>query len=284
MIDAPWPDPPAPLPAPVADSHCHMDHRITGGLLIDVAEALDAAGAVGVNRVVQIGCDLDSSRWAVDAARRHDAVVAAVALHPNDAARLDDEVLDSALSVIDELAADPAVRAVGETGLDYFRTGAELRPRQQRSFRAHIDIAKRRDRTLVIHDRDSHDDVLAVLDDEGVPDRVVMHCFSGDADFAEKCLERGAFLSFSGTVTFKNAPYLREALAVTPLDRLLVETDAPFLTPEPYRGRPNASFLIPHTVRRMAEVLDADLESLCRQIDANTDRAFGGSWPVHRGR
>lgn len=282
VIDA-WPDAPAPLPSPVADSHCHMDHRIKGGLLIETGEALDAAAAVGVNRVVQIGCDLESSRWAVDAARRFDAVVAAVAIHPNDAARLDDSLLDETLSAIDGLAADPAVRAVGETGLDYFRTGAEGRPRQQRSFRAHIAMAKRHDRTLVIHDRDSHDDVLAVLDDEGLPDRVVMHCFSGGPEFAKECLERGAFLSFAGTVTFKNAPYLREALSIAPLEQLLVETDAPFLTPEPYRGRPNASFLIPHTVRLMADVLDVDLETLCRQLNENTDRAFGGSWPPHPG-
>ncbi|MBM9461988.1 TatD family hydrolase [Aeromicrobium sp. YIM 150415] len=279
-----WPEAPAPLPAPVVDNHCHLDHRIKGGLLIPVEEALDRAAAVGVTRIVQVGCDLESSEWAVEAAREHDAVVAAVAMHPNDAARMDDSVLDGALSRIDELAADPAVRAVGETGLDYFRTGPEGRPRQQRSFREHIAIATRHDRTLVIHDRDAHDDVLAVLDDTGIPDRVVMHCFSGGPEFALECLERGAFLSFAGTVTFKNAEYLREALRVTPLDRVLVETDAPFLTPEPYRGRPNASFLVPHTVRRIADVLDLDLVSLCRQIDENTSRAFGGPWASHGGQ
>lgn len=274
-----WPDAPEPLPSPVVDNHCHLDHRVRGGLVIPTEEALDRAAAVGVTRVVQVGCDLPSSRWAVDAARRFESVVAAVAMHPNDAARLDDDVLDGALSQIDEMAADPAVRAVGETGLDYFRTGPELRPRQHRSFREHIRIAKRHDRTLVIHDRDAHDDVLAVLDDEGVPDRVVMHCFSGGPEFARECLERGAFLSFAGTVTFKNAAYLRDALQVTPLDRILVETDAPFLTPEPHRGRPNASFLVPHTVRLIAEVLDVDLRTLCEQINATTDRAFGGPWP-----
>lgn len=274
-----WPDAPEPLPSPVVDNHCHLDHRVRGGLVIPTEEALDRAAAVGVTRIVQVGCDLPSSRWAVDAARRFASVVAAVAMHPNDAARLDDVMLDGALSQIDEMAADPVVRAVGETGLDYFRTGPELRPRQHRSFREHIRIAKRHDRTLVIHDRDAHDDVLAILDDEGVPDRVVMHCFSGGPDFARECLERGAFLSFAGTVTFKNAAYLREALQVTPLDRILVETDAPFLTPEPHRGRPNASFLVPHTVRLIAEVLKVDLTTLCEQINATTDRAFGGPWP-----
>ncbi|RLV56570.1 TatD family deoxyribonuclease [Aeromicrobium phragmitis] len=277
-----WPDAPEPLPSPVVDNHCHLDHRIRGGLLIPTDEALDRAAEVGVTRVVQVGCDVPSSRWAVDAARQFASVVAAVAMHPNDAARLDDSVLDGALSQIDEMAGDPVVRAVGETGLDYFRTGPELRPRQHRSFREHIRIAKRHDRTLVIHDRDAHEDVLAILDDEGVPDRVVMHCFSGGPEFARDCLERGAFLSFAGTVTFKNAAYLRDALQVTPLDRILVETDAPFLTPEPHRGRPNASFLVPHTVRLIADELDVELATLCEQISANTDRAFGGSWPSRR--
>lgn len=272
-----WPEAPAPLPRPVVDNHCHLDTRIRGGALIPVDEALDRAAAVGVTRTVQVGCDLEGSRWAVEVARAQPSVVAAVAMHPNDAAR--SETLEADLAEIDRLAADPVVRAVGETGLDYFRTGADLRPLQHHSFREHIRIAKRHDRTLVIHDRDAHDDVLAILDDEGVPERVVMHCFSGDADFARRCVERGAYLSFAGTVTFKNAAYLREALRITPRDRILVETDAPFLTPMPHRGEPNASFLIPHTVRFMAEVLEAPVEELCEAIDANTDRAFGGHWP-----
>ena len=276
-----WPEAPEPLPSPVVDNHCHLDHRIRGGLLIGVEEALARAAAVGVTRIVQVGCDLESSRWAVNTATAHPSVVAAVALHPNDAARLDD--LDSALAEIDRLAADPVVRAVGETGLDYFRTGTDGRPAQQRSFREHIAIAKRHDRTLVIHDRDAHDDVLAVIDEVGAPDRWVMHCFSGDADFARACVERGAHLSFAGTVTFKNAQNLRDALQVTPLERILVETDAPFLTPTPHRGKPNASFLVPLTVRFMAGELGVDLTDLCRAIDANTDAAFGGSWPQFQG-
>lgn len=278
----PWPDAPEPLPSPVVDNHCHLDHRIKGGLVIDVDDALDRAAAVNVNRIVQVGCDLEGSRWAVETARAHPAVVAAVALHPNEAPLLDaDGTLDAALAEIDALAQDPQVRAVGETGLDYFRTGPDGRDAQHRSFRAHVAVAKRHDRTLVIHDRDAHDDVLALLDDEGVPERTVMHCFSGDADVARRCLDRGAYLSFSGTVTFKNAEPLREALAITPTDRILVETDAPFLTPMPHRGRPNASFLVPLTVRFMAEFLGRSVDDLCRAIDENTDRAFGGSWQQH---
>ncbi|MFT4189638.1 MAG: TatD family hydrolase [Aeromicrobium sp.] len=280
--DWPWPDAPEPLPHPVVDNHCHLDHRIKGGLLIDVPDALDRAAAVGVPRIVQVGCDLEGSRWAVEAARAHEPVVAAVALHPNEAPLLAEKgELDSAIAEIDALAADPHVRAVGETGLDYFRTGEGGRETQHHSFREHIRIAKKHDRALVIHDRDAHADVLAILDDEGLPERTVFHCFSGDAGFARACVERGAYLSFSGTVTFSNAPELRDALKITPADRVLVETDAPFLTPTPHRGRPNASFLIPFTLRNMAETRGDDLADLCRQIDENTDRAFGGPWPRH---
>ncbi|MBD8608001.1 TatD family hydrolase [Aeromicrobium sp. CFBP 8757] len=283
-----WPDAPEALPLPVVDNHCHLDHRayskaVEGGLLIPVDEALDRAAAVGVTRVVQVGCDLEGSRWAVETARTHDSVVAAVALHPNEAPLLAEAGrLDDALAEIDRLAGSgDHVRAVGETGLDYFRTGEDGRDAQHVSFREHVRIAKRHDKTLVIHDRDAHDDVLAVLDAEGVPDRTVMHCFSGDADFARECLDRGAYLSFAGTVTFKNAENLREALRVTPIDRILVETDAPFLTPSPHRGQPNASFLIPLTVRFMAGVAGISVDDLCRAIDANTSRAFGGPW-AHR--
>lgn len=274
-----WPEIPAPLPSPVVDNHCHLDHAIAGGRQLEVNEALDLAASVGVSRIVQVGCDVDSSRWAVEAARHYPSVVAAVAIHPNDAARLG-AGLQTALEEISALAAEPGVRAVGETGLDYFRTGLAGHRAQHESFREHIKIAKRCDRTLVIHDRDAHDDILNLVDAEGAPDRVVMHCFSGDARFAQACIERGFFLSFSGTVTFKNAESLREALRITPLDRILVETDAPFLTPAPYRGRPNASYLIPHTVRQMADVLDTSVESLCRDINLNTNRAFGGPWPT----
>ena len=291
------PPAPEPLPVPVADSHCHLDIarlEATGrqvgaggpdgpdeadGSWLSTDEALDAAAAVGVPRIVQIGCDLPGARWAVETAAQHDAIVAGVALHPNEAPLLDAAGdLDRALAEIDALAPGDDVRAVGETGLDHFRTGPEGRDVQEASFRAHVEMAKRHDKVLVIHDRDAHDDVLRVLHDAGPPDRVVFHCFSGDAAMAEHCARQGWWLSFAGPVTFKNAGALSEALAVTPLDRLLVETDAPYLTPTPYRGRPNASYLVPHTVRAMAEVLAVDLETLCAALAANTDAAFGGPW------
>jgi TatD DNase family protein len=229
---------------------------------------------------VQIGCDLPGAQWAVETATAYDAIVAGVAIHPNEAPRLEaDGELDTALAEIERLAtSSERVRAVGETGLDYYRTGPDGVAAQKRSFAAHIAMARRLDKTLVIHDRDAHDDVLAMLDAHGVPERTVLHCFSGDVDFARSCLDRGAYLSFAGTVTFKNAANLRRSLALAPLDRILVETDAPFLTPMPLRGRPNASYLVPHTVRAMAEVRQVPLEQLCAAIDTNTDAAFGGSW------
>ncbi len=271
------PPAPDPLPHPVVDNHCHLDIS-RDGEAVDVPAALAAAAAVGVPRIVQIGCDLPGARWAVEAASTYDALVAGVALHPNEAPRLGDR-LEEALAEIEALASShDRVRAVGETGLDSFRTGEDGRAAQVASFRRHIELAKRLDKTLVIHDRDAHEEVLDVLDEEGTPERWVMHCFSGDADFARRCLDRGAFLSFAGTVTFKNAEPLRDALRVAPQDRILVETDAPYLTPMPYRGRTNASYLVPLTMRTMAEVRGEDLEALCVAVDANTETAFGGPW------
>jgi TatD DNase family protein len=270
------PPAPEPLPVPVADSHCHLDIADPPDDWLSVDDALAASAAVGVPRIVQIGCDLPGARWAVETARQYEPVVAGVALHPNEAPRLAASGdLESALGEIDALAADPVVRAVGETGLDHFRTGEDGQAAQRESFRAHIELAKRHGKALVIHDRDAHDDVLRVLDEEGAPDRVVFHCFSGDVAMAEHCVRRGWWLSFAGTVTFKNAAGLRAALAVTPLDRLLVETDAPYLTPMPYRGRPNASYLVPLTVRAMAGVLGVTEHDLCAAIAANTEAAFG---------
>jgi TatD DNase family protein len=276
-----WPETPERLPFPVVDNHCHMDMPPRDVDVLSVDEALDRAAAVNITRIVQVGCDLPGARWAVETAQAYDSVVAAVALHPNEAPRLAEAgKLEEALAEIDSLAgAGDHVRAIGETGLDYFRTGDEGKEAQHHSFREHIRMAKRHGKALMIHDRDAHSDVLEVLDDEGIPDRTVMHCFSGDADFAKECVERGAFLSFAGTVTFKNAANLREALLVTPRDRILVETDAPFLTPSPHRGQPNASYLIPLTVRLMAETLGISVDDLCQDIYANTDRAYGGSWP-----
>jgi TatD DNase family protein len=270
---------PEPLPAPVVDNHCHLDIR-DGDDWLEPGQALAWSAQVGVPRIVQIGCDLPGAQWAVEVAATYDAIVAGVSLHPNEAPRLAAAGrLGEALAEIERLArSSDRVRAVGETGLDYFRTGDDGRAAQHASFAAHIALAKELDKTRVIHDRDAHADVLAMLVEHGVPERTVMHCFSGDVDFAAACLDRGAYLSFAGTVTFKNAEDLRDALRVAPQDRILVETDAPYLTPMPYRGRPNASYLVPHTMRAMAEVRGDDLEDLCRAVDANTDAAFGGPW------
>jgi TatD DNase family protein len=272
------PPAPDPLPSPVTDTHCHMDiARGPDRSWTGPEEALADAAAVNVTRVVQIGCDLPGAKWAVTAAQRFPAVVAGVAVHPNEAPRLAARGrLDDTLTEIDRLAgSNDRVRAVGETGLDFFRTRADGHAVQEASFRAHIEMARRHGKALVIHDRDAHADVLRILDEETLPDRVVFHCFSGDADMARHCAGRGWFVSFAGPVTFANAGSLRGALAVTPLDRVLVETDAPFLTPHPHRGKPNASYLVPLTVRRMAEVLNTPLDDLCATVQRNTDAAFG---------
>jgi len=264
------------------DNHAHLDLARGDEPALPVADALELAASVGVDRIVQIGCDLPGAAWAVETAEAHPQIVAGVALHPNEAPVLAAEGrLGEALAEIERLArSSDQVRAVGETGLDYFRTGPDGRPAQHESFRAHIELARSLDKTLVIHDRDAHEDVVRLIDEVGAPERWVMHCFSGDAAFARECLDRGAYLSFAGTVTFKNAEPLREALRVAPLDRILVETDAPFLTPMPHRGRTNASFLVPLTVRSMAETRGVDLPAICRAIAANTDAAFGGGWPT----
>ncbi|MET7877979.1 TatD family hydrolase [Micromonospora profundi] len=275
-----FPPAPEPLPRPVLDSHTHLDITVSeagvpgGGSTDDpVGSAVAVAATVGVDRLVQVGVDVASSRWGADVAESHPAVLATVALHPNEAPRLAD--LDEALREIESLAARERVRGIGETGMDFFRTGDEGRAAQEESFRAHIAIAKRHRKALVVHDRDAHADVLRILDDEGAPDTVVLHCFSGDADFARECVRRGFVLSFAGTVTFGSAGALREAAALTPLDQILVETDAPYLTPMPHRGRPNASYLIPLTVRSLAATTGADLDELCTAISATGDRVFG---------
>jgi TatD DNase family protein len=272
-----FPPAPEPLAVPVFDSHTHLDLTIQEADVTGEGDPIDvligAAAKSGIDRLVQVGVDVDSSRWGADLADRHEQVLAAVALHPNEAPRLSD--LDEALRQIEALAARPRVRGVGETGLDTFRTGDEGRAAQEESFRAHIAIAKRHGKALIIHDRDAHADVLRVLDSEGAPDRVVLHCFSGDAEFAAECVRRGYYLSFAGTVTFASAANLRAAAAITPPAQMMVETDAPYLTPMPYRGRPNASYLIPITMRALADASGTDLDTLCATISANGDEVFG---------
>lgn len=272
---ADYPPLPTPLVVPVYDNHTHLEFA-DGENPLDWREQLDRASSVGVRGVVQVGTDLDTSRWSADVAAVEPRVVAAVALHPNEAPSLDGQgALDDHLAGIAELAGRPRVRAIGETGLDFFRTGEEGRDAQVRAFEAHIAIAKEHGLALQIHDRDAHREVLRSLRRVGAPERTVFHCFSGDAEFAREVAAEGWYLSFAGTVTFKNAGGLREALESVPRSRLLVETDAPYLTPTPWRGRPNSSYLIPHTVRLMAEHLGTDASMLAAQLSSNTEEVYG---------
>ena len=276
--DRSWPPDPAPLGVEVVDNHTHLDITRDGRQVSveGLGPVLAAAAEVGVDRVVQIGCDLPGARFAVAAAEQHAGVLAGVALHPNEVPGLAAAgELTSAYAEIERLAAHPRVSVVGETGLDYFRTGPDGVPVQQEAFRWHIDLAKRLGKALQVHDRDSHDDVVRILDEEGAPPATVMHCFSGGPDLARQCVDRGYHLSFSGTVTFKNATALRDALAVTPLDLLLVETDAPYLTPHPWRGATNSPALVPLTVRVMAGVLGVAVPTLCEALSDNAERLYG---------
>lgn len=270
-----YPPLPEALVVPVYDNHTHLEIADSGEPL-DYREQLDRASAVGVKGVVQVGTDLATSRWSAEVASVEPRVLAAVAIHPNEApALLADGSLDDHLAGIDELASRPRVRAIGETGLDFFRTDESGRDAQYRSFKAHIEMAKAHGLALQIHDRDAHREVVETLDRVGAPERVVFHCFSGDAAFAQLVADRGWFLSFAGTVTFKNAANLREALEVIPRSRILVETDAPYLTPTPFRGRPNAPYLIPHTLRAMAAHLGTDASMLAAQIGSTTELVYG---------
>lgn len=279
--DVSYPPAPEPLPVAVYDNHTHLEiedgpstDSAPGALTLD--DHLARADAVGVAGVVQAGGDIESSRWSAWAAASHPRVLAAVAIHPNEApAYAERGMLAEAIAVIDELAAQPRVRAIGETGLDFFRTGEDGRPAQFESFEAHIELAKKHDIAMQIHDRDAHDAVLDTLTRVGAPARTVFHCFSGDDAMARIAADAGYWLSFAGNVTFKNAQNLRDALAVTPLERILVETDAPFLTPTPLRGRPNAPYLIPVTVRFMAAELGVDLAEFCAQLASNTVEVYG---------
>jgi TatD DNase family protein len=235
-----------------------------------VEEVLAQARSVGITRVVTIGIDVPSSEWAVRAAAEHRDVFATVAVHPNEAHAAGEEQW----ARIAELAAAPGVVGVGETGLDHYRTEPDGWSQQEESFRRHIAVAKATGKALVIHDRDAHDDVLRVVDSEGAPEHVVFHCFSGDAAFARACADRGFVMSFAGNVTFKNADDLREALAVVPPELLLVETDAPFLTPMPYRGRPNSPALVPLTVRAVAAIRGEDESEVASAVTTTAERVF----------
>jgi TatD DNase family protein len=262
---------PEPLPADCLDAHCHLD-------LIEepVAGVVAAARAAGIARVITVGVDLPSSRWSAECAAAHRGVHAAVAVHPNEtaAAEASPAGREKILAELAALAELPHVRAVGETGLDYYRHYAPP-PVQREWFRAHIELAKRAGKTLMIHDRDAHGDVLAVLAEEGPPEQVVFHCFSGDADMARRCAGAGYVMSFAGNVTFANAPGLREAAAAAPADLLLAETDAPFLTPVPHRGKPNTPAMVAHTVRCLAAIKGISTEEMCAAMTATAARVFG---------
>jgi TatD DNase family protein len=266
---------PEPLPVPVADAHAHIEIVTNDAPDSDaVRKVLDEAKSVGVDRIVQVGYSAEQSEWCAALAELYPGrVLAAVALHPNEAPVVEDLAAD--MAIIERLAHLPRVRAIGETGLDYFRTPPELRGVQQDSFKWHIELAKQTGKAVVIHDRDSHDDVLSVLLEVGAPEKTVFHCFSGDVEMAKKCIERGYILSFAGTMTFKNAPALREAVKLVPHEQLLVETDSPFLAPTPHRGMQNTPAQIPTIVRAMAAERGEDLAELCEALSKNAERVFG---------
>ena len=266
---------PEPLPVAVADAHAHIEIVTNDAPDSDaVRKVLDEAKSVGVDRIVQVGYSAEQSEWCAALADLYPGrVLAAVALHPNEAPVVEDLAAD--LAIIERLAHLPRVRAIGETGLDYFRTPPELRGVQQESFKWHIELAKKTNKALVIHDRDSHEDVLSVLLEVGAPEKTVFHCFSGDVEMAKTCIERGYILSFAGTMTFKNAPALREAVKLVPHEQLLVETDSPFLAPTPHRGMQNTPAQIPTIVRAMAAERGQDLAELCEALSKNTERVFG---------
>ena len=270
---------PGPIPAPLnsktVDSHAHLEliHNSEPDSPL-IKQTLDEAAAVGIDRVVQVGYSAEQSIWSVKCAEAFvGRVLAAVALHPNEAPVVDD--LEKDLKVIEELASSPRVRAIGETGLDFFRTAEDLQEKQKYSFRRHIKIAKEHNKALVIHDRDAHRAVLDLLIEVGAPDNTIFHCYSGDAAMAKECISNKYILSFAGTVTFKNAPELREAVALVPIELLLVETDSPFLAPMPNRGALNTPAQIPNTLRAIADIRGESADYLAAAISENAERIFG---------
>ncbi len=274
-IDRPRAPLPEPLPVPTVDTHVHIE-IITDSApdAIEVQEIIGEARSVNVDRIVQVGYSAEQSRWCVAAAEKwNNSILAAVALHPNEAPKVPD--LEADWAIIEALAEHPRVRAIGETGLDYYRTPPELRPRQQESFKWHIELAKKTKKALIIHDRDSHDDVLSILLEVGAPEKTIFHCFSGGVAMARTCIERGYILSFAGTLTFKNAPELREALKLVPIQQLLVETDSPFLAPSPHRGAGNTPAQIANIVRAMAIERGDELCELANALSVNAEKLFG---------
>jgi TatD DNase family protein len=269
---------PAPLPEPLnvkcVDAHAHIE-IITNSApdAPEIGKVLADAKSVGIDRIVQVGYSAEQSEWGVKLAEHWPNVLAAVALHPNEAPVVAD--LEADLSKIEELSTHPRVRAIGETGLDFFRTEPALQERQKYSFRRHIELAKSVNKALVIHDRDAHRAVLDLLTEEGAPKKTIFHCYSGDAEMARECIEKGYILSFAGTLTFKNAPALREAVKLVPIDQLLVETDSPFLAPMPHRGSLNTPAQIPTILRFMAEERGDDVDELAAAISDNCERLFG---------
>ena len=269
VADRPLAPAPAPLPAPVVDAHTHLD---ACGCVDaeDVAAAMARAAAVGVNRVVTVADDLTSAVWAAQAATWHPHLFAAVALHPTRADTLDDH----ARATLVDLAARPNVVAIGETGLDFYWDAAP-HDAQREAFAWHIALAKQVGKPLMIHDRQAHDAILDVLAAEGSPDKVIFHCFSGGPDLARTCADAGFWMSFAGPVSFRNAPDLHEAARLAPAELLLTETDAPFLTPHPHRGRRNEPFALPYTVRALAQLRKTDVAELCDRLSANATNVFG---------
>ncbi|MDM7830660.1 TatD family hydrolase [Cellulomonas edaphi] len=299
-----WPATPEPLPVPVVDNHTHLDTVVewvadgweqgSAAGTTTLEQQLERAAAVGVTRMVQVGCDLDAVRWTDRVVRAHPELLGAVAIHPNEAVLhagvhevapdgLDPDPqprhassLDDAVDAVMQAArANPRIRAIGETGLDHFRAGPRGRAVQRDAFRAHVALAKELDLALQIHDRDAHDEVVEVLLNDGAPERTVFHCFSGGPALAQVAAEQGWYCSFAGPVSFGANGELRAALRELPAELVLVETDAPYLTVHPFRGRPNAPYLLPGTVRVVADELGLDLESACRRISVNSEAVYG---------
>ena len=294
----PWPDAPKPLAAPVVDNHTHLPTHVgeiprREGVALSLEEQLERAREVGVARMISSACELPDFDPMIELARAHEGVRVAIAIHPNDAAlhagcaepspdgltptvRDYHVPLDEALAAVEARLGDPMVVAVGESGLDYFRTADSGREAQKESFRAHIDMAQRSGLPLQIHDRDAHEDTLAILDERASADqRIVFHCYSGDAAMAQHLAERGWYASFAGPITYPANSDLRAALAVLPRELVLVETDAPYLTPVPWRGCPNASYVMAHTVRFIADQWGVSEGEACDQLRANTEVVYG---------